>query len=303
MERLRRLRSWTYSSAYLLLTATMAMWGANAVAGKLAVGAVSPMALTALRWILACCVLSIVGGRQLKADWPVLRKHVAMIGAMGALGFTGFNALFYEAAHYTSAVNITILQGAIPVFVFIGALLVHRVPASRGQVFGMAVTLLGVLVLASQGHLETLAAIRFNTGDLWMLVACGLYAGYTVALRNRPRVSAMGFFTAIAIAACITSLPLVAVEALRGNLLWPTPAGWLIVAFVGLFPSLIAQIFFMRGVELIGPGRASLFVNLVPVIGSLLAVLILGESFGLHHAVALSLVLGGILIAEHAKPS
>jgi drug/metabolite transporter (DMT)-like permease len=301
MDLVRRLGRWSYGSAYLLLIATTTMWGANAVAGKLAVGQVSPMALTALRWIVACAILAVVGRRQLIEDWPVLRRNWPLIVAMGALGYTAFNVLFYEAAYYTSAVNMTILQGAIPVFVFIGALLVFRMPASRGQVFGMALTVVGVLVLASEGDVARLSAIHFNIGDLWMIVACALYAGYTLALRKRPQVSAMGFFAAMAIVACLTSLPMLALEAVRGDVVWPTPMGWAIVAYVGLFPSLISQIFYMRGVELIGPGRAALFANLVPVIGSLLAVAVLGERFGLHHAVALGLVLGGITFAERAR--
>jgi drug/metabolite transporter (DMT)-like permease len=96
----------------------------------------------------------------------------------------------------------------------------------------------------------------------------------------------------------VTSLPLVAYEMAAGTVQWPTPKGWLIMLFIGLFPSFLAQLFFMRGVELIGPGRAGLFVNLVPVFGALMAVLILGEPFHLYHAAALVFVLGGIFIAE-----
>jgi drug/metabolite transporter (DMT)-like permease len=131
-----------------------------------------------------------------------------------------------------------------------------------------------------------------------MLVACMLYAGYTVALRGRPAVSGLTFFTAMAMAALLTSLPLLAVEWTTGRLIWPTGEGWAIVAFVGLGPSLVSQIFFMRGVELIGPNRAGVFVNLVPIFGAFLAVALVGEPFRLDNAAALALVLSGIFIAE-----
>ena len=92
------------------------------------------------------------------------------------------------------------------------------------------------------------------------------------------------FFAAMAGVAFLTSLPLLAVEIAQGTVQWPTAKGWLVLLYVGLFPSLLSQIFFMRGVELIGPARAGLFVNLVPVFGALLAVLLLGEPFALYHA-------------------
>ena len=101
----------------------------------------------------------------------------------------------------------------------------------------------------------------------------------------------------------MTSLPLALGEAALGRFQWPTPAGWLILALVTLFPSFLAQIFFIQGVSLIGPGRAGVFVNLVPVFASILALLILHEPFEPFHAVALGLVLGGIWLSERGKPA
>ena len=141
----------------------------------------------------------------------------------------------------------------------------------------------------------------FRSGDVWMLVACCLYAGYTVALRTRPPVPGLVFFAALAGVALLTSVPLMAYEVASGTVTWPTLRGWLIVLYVGLFPSFVSQVLFMRGVELIGPGRAGLFVNLVPIFGALLAVLILSERFAAYHAVGLTLVLGGIWLAERRQ--
>ncbi len=293
-----RMGRWLWAQPYVLLCLTMLMWGGNAVAGRLAVGEVSPMVITFGRWFIACTALMLIAGGEIRAEFSKLKPYVKRIALMGLLGFTGFNALFYEAAHYTSAVNLTILQGAIPVFVLVGALALYRTPVTPVQIVGMLVTTAGVLVLASGGSLATLLGLSFNIGDVWMLIACVLYAGYTVALRQRPPVSGLTLFAAMAVVAIVSAMPLVAIEAARGELQLPTLKGLLIIAYVGLFPSLFSQLFFMRGVELIGPGRAGLFVNLVPVFGSFLAVVILREPFGLHSAVALALVLSGIWIAE-----
>ena len=131
-----------------------------------------------------------------------------------------------------------------------------------------------------------------------MVVACLLYAGYALSLRRFKTIPALTLFAAVAVAAMLSSLPLSVYEYTQGDLLWPTPKGWVIVVLVTLLPSFIAQICFIQGVTDIGPGRAGIFVNLVPVFASLLAILVLGESFRFYHGLALALVIGGIWLAE-----
>lgn len=288
-----------WGNAYLLLILTTLMWGGNAVASRLAVGQISPMALTSLRWIFVCAVLPVMLRKELVQYAPVLLAHRWRIIALGALGFTVFNALMYLAAYSTTAINIGILQGSIPVYVLIGAFIAYRTPIGWLQALGVTVTIIGVLVTASRGELATLANFSFVPGDLWMIGGCVFYAGYTVGIRSRPAVPGLVFFTAMAIVACIVSLPLLGLEVWNGSIIWPSWQGWLILAYVVIGPSLLSQLFFMRAVELIGPGRAGVFVNLVPVFAPLLAVLILGEQLALYHGLALALVLGGIWIAEH----
>jgi drug/metabolite transporter (DMT)-like permease len=169
------------------------------------------------------------------------------------------------------------------------------------QVIGMAVTLVGVAIVAARGEFETLAALSFNIGDVWMIIACGAYATYTLLLRKRPDVSAFVFIAALSAMAFVLTIPLLVWEMATGAILWPDGRGLAIVLYVALFPTLVSQLLFMRGVELIGASRAGLFVNLVPVFGAILAVAILGEPFHLYHALALALVLGGIWLAEQNR--
>lgn len=284
--------------AYALLSFTMACWGGNAVAGRLAVGEISPMVITSLRWGIVAVFLIGLVPRGLMNAWPEIRRHWVKITLMGIGGLTLFNALYYVAAHHTTAVNIALLQGSIPMFVVIGALLVYRTRIGILQMAGIVTTLVGVVVVATQGHIGALAGLRLNIGDLLLLVACFLYAGYTLALRGRPEMPGLVFFAAMAIVAFVTSLPLVGYEIVAGTVLWPTPKGWMILAFIAVFPSFLAQVTYIRGVELIGPGRAGLFNNLIPLFGAFFAVIVLGEPFALFHLVALVLIVGGILIAE-----
>lgn len=289
--------------AYLSLTTAALCWAANAILGRLAVGEISPLLLVSFRWLGALLLVLVFARHYLLRDWPVLRTHLRFVFAMGALGFAIFNALFYVAAHTTTAVNLGILQGAIPVFVILGMFAVYRVRVTRIQFFGVCLTILGVVTVSSGGSLERLLAMEFRVGDLLMIIACALYAGYTVALRLRPAASALGLFGGFVASAFVTSLPLVATEALLGQLQWPTPTGWLIICLVSLFPSFLAQVCFLNGVSSIGPNRAGVFVNLVPVFASLMAVAFLHEAFEKFHAVALALVLCGIWLSERGKPA
>ena len=136
-----------------------------------------------------------------------------------------------------------------------------------------------------------------------VVIAVVLYAGYTVALRERPKVSGLSLLAGMALAAFVTSVPLMVWEIAAGGFIWPTVGGLLTLVYVALGPAFASQMFYMRGVELIGPGRAGVFVNLVPVFGAIMAVALLGEPFAAYHVVALILVVGGIAIAQRgARP-
>ncbi|MTI18906.1 DMT family transporter [Rhodobacteraceae bacterium RKSG542] len=283
----------------LLLMITAMMWAGNSIAGKLAVGEVSPLVVVFLRWAIVSGLMLTFYGKKLIAHWKTIAPHIVGIALMAAFGFTGFNALFYIAAHDTSALNIGILQGSVPMLVALGALFVFGDRITFAQFIGILFTLGGVIAIASEGNLQRLVELEINPGDGLMIIACVFYAGYTLGLRSRPKVPALVFFTVTSSVAAIVSFPLVGYEMATETALWPTFEGWLIVLYIALFPSFIAQIFFMRGVELIGPARAGLFVNLIPIFGAVFAVVLLGETFRFYHAAGLSLVLGGIWISEH----
>jgi drug/metabolite transporter (DMT)-like permease len=254
--------------------------------------------LVFLRWVLVLAVLWPVYGAQVRQHWPLIKPRLASAILMSTLGFTAFNALFYVAGHYTTAINIGILQGAMPVLVMVGAFFAHGTRVTLMQVVGVMITMFGVLVVATRGAPLAILDIEFNRGDVLMLVASVLYAFYVVALRKRPQMPGAPFFTLLALIAALTSLPLLVFEAVTTGLAVPTSKGLMVTVFVAIFPSCLAQLYFMRGVDLIGPGRAGIFMNLVPVLSAILAVVLLGEPFMMFHFVALVLVISGILLAQ-----
>jgi len=283
---------------YLILTVTAAMWGANTLFSRLAVGEVSPMLVTFLRWGISCILIWGVTGPQVVQSWPKLKPHILRVVLMSIFGFTGFNALFYTAAYHTTAVNISIIQGSQPILVLIGAAILFGIAIHWQQTVGIILTMVGIAAIALKGEIQTLLTLSFNIGDVWMLIASIFYAGYTLALRGRPNVPGLVFFTILTTVAAISSLPLVAYEIMSGTVVWPTLQGWIVTLAIAVFPSFLAQIFFIRGVELIGPARAGVFINLIPVFGTAFAIVFLREPFTTLHAAGLALVLIGIWFAE-----
>jgi drug/metabolite transporter (DMT)-like permease len=285
-------------NAWLLLTLTSFSWGGNVVAGRLAVGEISPMVLICLRWALVSTALLLWRRERIAKDLKSLWPYRTRLFWLGALGITLPNALFYEAARFTTGVNVAIIQGVQPVLVLIGAFLVFRTGIGLVRLFGAAITIVGVLLIGTRGDLGNLAGLAFNAGDLLAFLGAIAATFYALALRNRPPVSAMALFVGIAIGAFLSSLPILALETSLGETIWPGLKGLLILLYVAVFTSVVGHATYMQALALIGAQRVTLILNLIPVVGAFLSVLILGETFALYHASALALVLIGIWMSE-----
>lgn len=292
-----------HKKAYLCLVIATLCWGGNAVAGKLAVGHVSPMMLTFWRWTFAVAIIFAISVPQLIRDWPIVRKRLPILILYGVVGYTTFNATLYTALKYTTAINVAIEQAGIPMLIFIINFILFRMRVSLAQIFGFSLTLLGVALTAAHGDLGTLLELTVNFGDALMLIAVVAYAVYTVSLRWKPIVDWRTLMAIPALFALLTTVPLVLWEQASNQAIWPDTRGWVIVLYTALFASLVSQVLYIKGVEGIGPNRASLFINLIPVFGTLLSVAIIGEDLQLFHIAALVLALGGIAIAERGKPA
>ena len=287
-----------FNNAYLLLTLTALFWAGNATAGKLGAPLIEPGALTFTRWFLAVLILYPFARHQLRKDWPVLKVNLGKVFLLGGIGFTGFNLGLYAAVHDTTAINVTIEQSALPALVMLVNYFAFRQRVRALQMVGVALTIVGVVVTATHGNPLSLLEQGLYRGDAIMMVAILAYAGYTVGLRYKPDIHWITLLFALAVSACLTATPVFLWEGIQSGFEMPPPAAWGVIAYVVIFPSLVSQLFFIRGVELLGSNRAGVFINLVPVFGTLLAVVVAGESLQVFHLLALTLVLGGITMAE-----
>lgn len=290
---------------YLILVLTPLFWGGNAVAGKLALGQVDPYTLSLARWLGALLIILPFATGALRKDRPAIRANWPMLLLYGALGFTTFNVLLYVALHYTSAVNASIEQALIPAIVMLANFAIFRVRSHGLQIVGVILTFVGVAITAVHGDFGRLATMTINIGDGLVVLASLAYSAYSLLLRYRPAMNWMSFLSVTFVGAILAALvaqaiaggsPMAFVEGFAAT----TGMGWLIIVYTALFPSILAQLFYARGVELIGPNRASLFINLIPVFGTVLSLIVIGEPFEGYHAVTAVLVVAGIVLAEYA---
>jgi drug/metabolite transporter (DMT)-like permease len=241
--------------------------------------------------------------RPLRRDWPVLRAKWWLLLFYGSLGFGTFNALCYIAAYYTTGFNIGLDQVTINIFVMLLSFIFFRTRVKALQLAGVAITIAGVALTVSHGDITRVLALDVNFGDLLVLLASLGYAIYSICLRWRPQTDWRSFLVATFIGAILASLVFVMTAGGGLSLLVSaipsiTPLGWTIALYTMVFPSILSQLFYVRGVELIGANRASLFINLIPLFGAAGSVLILGEKLEGFHFVAAGLVIAGIVMAE-----
>ena len=290
-----------WSSPHILLVLTTLMWAGHANVLKISLGEVSPMLLMGFRWIGCFIILSIFLWSDVKIHLPAVKKRLSWVILMGGVGLAGFTTCLVIAAQYTTVINLGITQSFVPALVMIVGLVFLKTSITKEQSIGLLLSLFGALILVSRGTLKPILTMEFNFGDIIMLAGCICYAGYTVGLTNRLKMPPTVLFVFFSFFASVTLSGCIAIEYFQGKLIWPSKIGWFSILYCIIFPSIISQTFFMRGVELIGPNRAGLYVNLVPIFTALIAIFILSETLYVFHIFSLVMVLFGIYITEKYK--
>jgi drug/metabolite transporter (DMT)-like permease len=292
-----RVGGWLFAQPYLLLSLTSLFWAGNTVLGRFIAGHVPPVTLAFIRWSGACVVLLPFAARHLVRDWPTIRKHAGLMTVLALTGFSAYNTFAYYGLQYTTAINGLLLQSIGPLFVAVWTFALFGDRLTLRQAGGICVSLAGVLVVVCRGSLAVLLAIAFNRGDVVFLIALLIYGFYTAMLRKRPLMHPISFLAVGMGWGAVLLIPAMAVELAGGRTLILDGESLLSFAYVCVFPSLLGYLFLNRGIELIGANRAAPFLHLVPVFGSVLAIVLLGERFELFHAVGYGLVFTGITIA------
>ena len=226
-------------------------------------------------------------------------RHWKLIALLGFTGIAAFQTLGYVALTKTTALNTILLLALAPLAIVALSWLAFGERVTRVQALGLGISLVGAAVLILHGAPSTLAEMRFNAGDLWMLLAVVLWAVYSVLLRRRPtEVPPLALHTMSVAAGTLWMLPAFGWQATHGSALPSNVAAWMAVGFIAVFSSALAHGLWVRGVATIGPNRAGVFIHLIPVFGAVLAITFLGEELATYHVVGAALALCGIVLTS-----
>jgi drug/metabolite transporter (DMT)-like permease len=291
----------TFDPTYAALALTALLWSSNFVIGRAVRDDVSPEAMNFLRWAISLLILVPVSLRDLREHRALLARHWQLIALLGFTGIAVFQTLCYVALTMTTALNTILLLSLAPLAIVAlsWAALGERV--TRKQALGLLTSLAGAAVLILHGELVTLVDLRFNAGDLWMLLAIGVWAVYSVLLKRRPaQMPPLALHTTSVAAGTLCMLPAFGWQLAHGSGLPTSHTAWMAIAFVAIFSSALAHALWVRGVATLGPNRAGVFIHLMPLFGAALAIMFLGEQLAAYHAVGAVLVLCGVVLTTRS---
>ncbi|MGH1350748.1 MAG: DMT family transporter [Methyloligellaceae bacterium] len=287
-----------FANAHILLCLTTLFWAGNFVLARGVSGHFPPIALAWFRWTLAFMIILPFTIGQVRKDWPIIKKHIPVLITLGVLGVGSFNTLSYIGLTHTTAINALILQSSGPILIAILAFLIFRDKVTRLQMIGILTSLIGVSIVILKADIQTLAQLTFNVGDIWVFAAMVCWAVYTVFLRYRPSIHWKSLAAVTFFIGAVFVTPFYIWEHTNVAQVNFDIESLLSIGYVCIFPSVLAYIFYNRGVELIGPNRAGAYLHMGPFFGSFMAIIFLGEKIELFHIIGLSLILTGVIMTS-----
>lgn len=289
-------------AAPLLLVLATLFWGSNFIVGRLLGQELTPLALNFWRWLGALVFLLPLSGAELLRQRRLLLAHWRLIGILGLTGIAIYNCFIYAALRATTALNAALFLALLPLAIMLAARIIDGEPIRRGQLPGMALSLLGATVVITRGDLASLLNMRLNAGDLWMLAAIPLWAVYAVLQRRRPAgLSPLALTSASIFVGVLALTPVYLLERAGGTatpIMLPAALG---LAYLAAGPSAIGYVLWNRGLAVLGASRAGVFINLIPVFSALLGVTLLREVLEPYHLAGAALVATGVALASRHR--
>jgi len=296
------LSRWRILLPYAGLVATTLCWAGNWVVGRAIRDEMPPIALNFWRWTVALIILAPFALPRLRGKGEVLRRSAPLLFGLGATGIVLFQVLVYSGLRSTTTVNAVLMNSAAPLFIILCAWLMERDRATPRQILGMLISFCGIVVIMKRGDVAALADFRFDPGDLAILAAMPAWGIYSVLLKRRPReLDGLGLLFAISAAGLMLLSPAYAAETLWFHAPTVSLASAAAVLYVGLFASVLAYFCWNYGVALVGPTRSGFMLHLLPAFGTLLAIVVNGESVYRYHFAGIGTILVGVLLATTSR--
>ncbi|MEO5563703.1 MAG: DMT family transporter [Chitinophagaceae bacterium] len=279
------------------------IWSGNFIAARGVIKQVPPVSLAFYRWLTASVVLFPFAIQSTRKEWPIIKRSWHYLFWTALTGITLFNTFVYIGAHYTTAINLSLIGTTTsPIIAVVLARVFLKEKLGAWKIAGMILCMSGVLYLLSKGNLQNLLHLRFTAGDGWVLLAALSFAIYNTLVRRKPAgISPINFLLVVFSFGTLLLFPFYLWEVYHtGPVQWSTNLG-LIILFLGLGASVISFLSWNLAVGHLGAGRTALFGNLIPVFASIEATLLLNEDFTNVHIVSMLLVFAGIVAANRRQ--
>jgi drug/metabolite transporter (DMT)-like permease len=283
--------------ATILLPICALSFAGNHIVGRAVAGHVPPVALATGRWALASVILMPVAWGHLRRDWPQIRAHWPILLFLTLLAGGLFSTLQYIGLAHTTALNTALLNSTVPVFIAMTCFVLFGERLTWMQTAGIGISLTGVVAIISKGDAGILSSWAFSSGDLIILANMALWSVYSAFLRHKPAIHWLSFGAVMSLVALFANLPFLAIEHASGQQASFTKTTVAAMTYAGIITSIVAFATWNYGVAAIGASRAGVFLHLIPVFGSILAVMLLGEPAGWFHAAGFALILAGVRLA------
>jgi len=290
--------------AYIFLILATLFWSGNFIVGKAAsLFEIPPFTLNFYRWTFAWLILAPFTFKEIYKKKDYIFDNIKLILILGITSITIFNSIVYYSLNFTQVISGVLMISTIPVMIIFFCWVFRIEKTNPYQILGVFFSLLGVLVIVTKADLGKLLNLNFNKGDLWMVVAMFSWAMYSALLRKKKfELSQISLLQTIISAGLILLLPAYLIEMSLGYRLNVHLPFVLTLGYVVFFPGLASFIFWIKGISILGSNRSGIFLHLMPIFSTILAILIFNEKFMIFHLIgAIFIIIGIILSSKKSK--
>ena len=286
--------------AYSLLVLATLFWSGNFIVGKFAtLFQIPPLTLNVFRWISVWIILIPFTYKEIFINLPNIKKKWFVISFMGVITISTFNSVVYFALNYTQVINAVLVLAAIPAATIVLSSIMNIEKTNIFQLLGLLLSITGIAIIISNADIQKITYLSFNKGDLWMLVCVFTWAVYSTLLKkNKFEFSQFSLIQLMVSVGILFLIPQFFYEKSIGLELNYNKAFFSILFYVVIFPAIAAYYCWQKGVAIIGPNRASMFIQLMPFFSASMAIIIFNEKFELYHFAGAIFIVSGIYLSN-----
>ena len=286
--------------AYLLLILTTLFWSGNFIVGKAAsIYQIPPFSLNFYRWLFAFIILFPFTYKEILNNKKYILDNISFFIILGITSITIFNSIVYYSLYYTQVISGVLMISTIPVWIMFIASILKIEKTNIFQIIGVILSLIGVIFIITKADMELVKSLKFNKGDLSMVVAMFSWATYSALLRKKTyEVSQIALLEIIIICGLVFLIPIYFIEMSFGYFITLGKPFILTLTYVVLFPGILAFLFWIKGIAIIGANRAGVFLHLMPIFGALMAIFIFDEKFMFYHFLGAIFIIAGITLSN-----